>query len=41
MSAETLEVYRICARLDHQDPLPIIRDRGGGKDWLKRMGFVG
>lgn len=37
MSAETLEVYRICARLDHQDPLPIIRDRGVGKKWLKRM----
>ena len=39
MSAETLEVYRICARLDSEDPLPIIRDRGVGKDWLKRIGF--
>ena len=39
MSAETLEVYRICARLDSENPLPIIRDRGVGKDWLKRMGF--
>ena len=39
MTAETLEVYRICARLDSEDPLPIIRDRGAGKDWLKRMGF--
>ena len=39
MTAETLEVYRICARLDSEDPLPIIRDRGVGKDWLKRMGF--
>ncbi|TPK90692.1 MULTISPECIES: hypothetical protein [unclassified Mesorhizobium] len=38
MSAETLEVYRICARLDAENPLPIIRDRGVGKDWLKRMG---
>lgn len=37
MDAGTLEVYRICARLDHQDPLPIIRDRGVGKAWLKRM----
>jgi hypothetical protein len=36
-----LEVYRICARLDREDPLPIIRDRGVGKDWLKRMGFAG
>lgn len=38
MDAGTLEVYRICARLDHQDPLPIIRDRGVGKEWLARMG---
>ncbi|WP_189347280.1 MULTISPECIES: hypothetical protein [unclassified Mesorhizobium] len=38
MNAETLEVYRICARLDHEDPLP--RDRGVGKDWLKRIGCV-
>ncbi|MBL8580678.1 MAG: hypothetical protein JNL61_00440 [Rhizobiaceae bacterium] len=37
MSAETLEVYRICSRLDSENPLPIIRDRGVGKDWLKRM----
>ena len=39
MTSETLEVYRLCARLDSEDPLPIIRDRGIGKDWLKRMGF--
>jgi hypothetical protein len=39
MNAETLEVYRICARLDHEDPLPIVHDRGAGKEWLKRMGF--
>ncbi|CAN7309970.1 hypothetical protein LJR234_001716 [Mesorhizobium amorphae] len=39
MSAETLEVYRICARLDSTDPLPIILDRGGGQDWLNRMGY--
>lgn len=40
MDAETLEVYRICARLDRQDPLPIIRDRGVGKAWLARMATV-
>lgn len=39
MDAETLEVYRICSRLDRQDPLAILRDRGVGRDWLKRMGF--
>ncbi|PTM93335.1 hypothetical protein [Mycoplana dimorpha] len=37
MDAETLEVYRICSRLDSADPLPIIRDRGVGEHWLKRM----
>ena len=37
MDAGALEVYRICARLDREDPLPIIRDRGVGKDWLERM----
>ncbi|CAH2400218.1 hypothetical protein [Mesorhizobium escarrei] len=39
MNAETLEVYRICAWLDSTDPLPIIRDRGVGLDWLERLGF--
>lgn len=38
MDAGTLEVYRICSRLDAEDPLPIIRDRGVGRAWLKRMG---
>ena len=37
MNAETLEVYRLCSRLDAMDPLSIIADRGVGKEWLKRM----
>ncbi|MEX0406322.1 hypothetical protein ABGN05_11655 [Aquibium sp. LZ166] len=37
MNADTLEVYRLCSRLDHQDPLSIIRDRGVGKAWLEKM----
>jgi hypothetical protein len=37
MNAETLEVYRLCARLDSEDPLPIIKDRGVGKAWLERI----
>lgn len=38
MSAETLEVYRICARLDAEDPLAILRQRSIGQNWLRRMG---
>lgn len=38
LDAPALEVYRICSRLDHQDPLSIIRERGAGKEWLKRFG---
>ena len=41
MDASTLEVYRICSRLDDQDPLSIIRERGVGKEWLKRFGSPG
>ncbi|MBA3447417.1 MAG: hypothetical protein H0T56_07380 [Pseudaminobacter sp.] len=37
MTAEALEVYRLCSRLDSQDPVPIIRDRGAGVEWLERM----
>ena len=37
INAETLEVYRICSRLDREDPLSIIGDRGVGKAWLARM----
>lgn len=37
MNAETLEVYRLCSRLDHQDPLSLIRQRGCGRDWLARL----
>ena len=37
MDAGTLEVYRLCARLDWEDPLPIIRDRGAGRAWRERI----
>ena len=37
LSSEVLEVYRLCARLDNENPLAIIRARGVGKDWLARM----
>lgn len=39
LPAEALEVYRLCSRLDSEDPLSIIHERGVGKEWLKRMGF--
>ena len=37
MGPEALEVYRLCSRLDHQDPLAIMRDRGVGKSWLEKV----
>jgi len=38
MEPEVLEVYRICSRLDGEDPLAIIRDSGIGENWLKKLG---
>jgi hypothetical protein len=37
MTPEALEVYRLCSRLDAEDPLSIIRQRGVGKGWLERF----
>ena len=37
MNADTLEVYRLCSRLDGEDPLSIIHQRGVGKAWLERV----
>lgn len=37
MSAEALEIYRICARLDGEDPLAILRSHNIGYDWLARI----
>jgi hypothetical protein len=37
MSAEVLEVYRICSRLDSEDPLAIICDRCIDARWLERL----
>ena len=37
MNAETLEVYRVSSRLDRQDPLSIIRERGIGEEWLRKV----
>jgi hypothetical protein len=30
LDAETLEIYRICAKLDNEDPVAILKKRGTG-----------
>lgn len=37
MSAETLEIYRICCRLDHENPLDVLRRWKVGAEWLARF----
>ncbi len=37
LSAEVLEVYRICSRLDRDDPLAVMRSRGVGAKWITRI----
>ena len=37
MSAEVLEVYRICCRQDHEDPADVLRHLGLGDDWMQKL----
>jgi hypothetical protein len=37
MSAEVLEIYRICSRLDAEDPLDVLRRWEIGAEWVERM----
>ncbi|OOG69146.1 hypothetical protein [Sinorhizobium sp. A49] len=37
MSAETLEIYRICSRLDAEDPVAVLRRHHIGIEWTTRM----
>ncbi|MGF6257272.1 hypothetical protein [Ensifer sp. LBL] len=37
MDAETLEVYRICSRLDAEDPAAVLRRYKIGVDWLAQL----
>jgi hypothetical protein len=37
MSAEVLEVYRICSRLDAEDPAAVLRRYHIGLKWLLRL----
>ena len=34
LDAEVLEVYRICAKLDFEDPLAVMKNLGIGADWI-------
>jgi hypothetical protein len=38
MSEEVLEIYRICARLDHEDAVDALRAYRMGDDWISRVG---
>jgi hypothetical protein len=35
MDAETLEIYRICARIDEEDPLDVLRRYHVGDAWME------
>lgn len=37
MDAETLEIYRICSRLDAEDPATVLRRYRIGSEWLVRL----
>jgi hypothetical protein len=37
MGPETLEVYRLCSRLDAEDPAAVLRRYRIGQDWLARL----
>jgi len=34
LSPEGLEVYRLCSRLDDENPIAILKDRGLDRDWV-------
>lgn len=37
LTADTLEVYRICSRLDDEDPLDVLRKWKTGAEWIRRL----
>lgn len=37
LDAETLEIYRICSRLDQEDPLSLMRRWHVGADWIDKI----
>ena len=37
MSAEVLEIYRICSRLDAEDPVSVLRRWKVGPEWIAKL----
>lgn len=37
MSAEVLEIYRICSRIDHEDAVDALKAYGMGKNWIEKV----
>lgn len=37
MAADVLEVYRICSRLDAEDPVSVLRRWRIGADWIAKL----
>ncbi|SMF19875.1 hypothetical protein SAMN02982989_5730 [Xaviernesmea oryzae] len=37
MDAETLEIYRLCSRLDDEDPVDALKQYRIGADWVARI----
>jgi len=38
MAPEVLEIYRICSRLDAEDPVSVLRRWKIGADWIEKLG---
>lgn len=37
MSAEVLEIYRICSRLDHEDAVDALKAYHMGRAWIEKL----
>ena len=37
MSAEVLEIYRICSRIDHEDAVDALKAYRTGEAWIKKV----
>ena len=37
MSAEVLEIYRICSRIDHEDAVDALKAYKMGQAWIKKV----